>query len=325
MRPRGVTLLLRYLGWLDLRLTAGEGPGQRGFAAAPEAQESLDRLIHEDPSCAVRAALAAELSVLAAVDATWLGDRIASIAEPEGDGLARTGWNTYLNYSGLWTSLARLLADAYRRAVATIATQGDGRERRELAEHVALLWRDVPQVGEELLDELVADGEDVDRARAMAILGRALHPRTPGDYEPSDADLDRHRALWDQRLAATPGAEELREFGWWWSSGRFERVDDVRRLTRTLTLASGRIGDLRDALEVTRDKLSREPMLREPVLELLEALTASGAARGQYVPVEVLSALLAAPLADGLLFDRAVAVVHALGEQGYLPLRALLD
>ena len=325
VRPRGVTLLLRYLGWLDLRVPSDEGPGQRGFAAAPETREPLEHLIHEDPSRAVRAALAAELSVLAALDATWLGDRIASIADPEGDPLARIGWSTYLNYSGLSTSLATLLAEAYRRAVATIATQADEGERRELAEHVALLWRDVPQVGTELLGELAASGEDVDCARAVAILGRALHPRTPGDYEPSDADLDRHRALWDQRLAATPGADELREFGWWWSSGRFERADDIRRLTQSVTLATGRIGDLRDALEVARDKVAGDPTLREPVLALLEALVASKAARGQYVSIEVLSALLIAPLADTALRDRAVVVVHALGEQGYLPLRALLD
>jgi hypothetical protein len=63
---------------------------------------------------------------------------------------------------------------------------------------------------------------------------------------------------------------ELREFGWWWSSGRFRAPDDLGRLTATLETADGRLGDVRDALALVRDLLSDDPALAAPVVDLLE-------------------------------------------------------
>lgn len=201
----------------------------------------------------------------------------------------------------------------------------DEEDRRQLADHVAIIWRDLPHTIAGLLDELVLVGTDEDRARVMATLGRALHPEGPSDYQPTAQDLDRHRALWDSRLADNPGPNELHEFGWWWSSGRFRAADDLHCLTATLTAAGGHIGDVRSALALVRDLLSNDAALTGPVVELLEALTRARAAQAQYLAPVLLSDLLRPALENGDLRDRAVELVHRFGEQGYLTLRALLD
>lgn len=173
LRARGAVALLRYLQWLDRWLPDGERPGQLAFAAAPETQGPLERLVDEDPSRAVRAALAAELPVLAALDRDWLAARITGFADAGGDTLAQVAWTTYLRYAALL--------------------------------------------------------------------------------------------------------------------------------------------------------LSNDPALAPPVVELLEALAQARTAQSQYLASELLADLLRPALDDGDLRDRAVALVHQFGEQGYLTLRALLD
>lgn len=327
LRAQGALALLRYLQWLDGRLPDSERPGQLGFDAAPETKEPLERLVDEDRALAVRTALAAELPVLAALDSEWLASRITSFADPGGDELAQAGWIGYLRYAALSGNVTSLLAGAYRRAVAVMvdASAEDDEDRRELADHVAVIWRDLPDTVEGLLDELLAVGIDGDRARVMATLGRALHAEGPGDYQPGAEDLERHRALWDSRLAGSPGPLELSEFGWWWSSGRFRRADDLERMTATLAASGGRIGNVRDALALVRDRLSEDPALAAPVVDLLEALAQARTAQSQYLTPKLLSDLLHPALEEGDLRDRAVALVHQFGEQGYLTLRALLD
>jgi integrase len=87
LRAQGALALLRYLQWIDGLLPDGVRPGQVGFAAAPETKGPLEQLVDEDPSRAVRAALAAELPVLAGLDREWLASRITIVADPSGDAL----------------------------------------------------------------------------------------------------------------------------------------------------------------------------------------------------------------------------------------------
>jgi len=325
LRAQGALALVRYLQWLDRRLPDDQRPGGRAFDAAPETREPLERLIDEDQSRAVRGVLAAELPVLAALDRDWLAGRIVSFADPNGDELAQAAWSTYLRYSRVYGTVTSLLADAYINAVSGLGTpSGDERDRRELAEHVAVIWRDLPDTVPGLLNRLLAAGTDEDRSRVVGVLGRALHPDTPGDYEPDEAAVQRHRELWQARLADEPGPLELREFGWWWSSGRFRRPDDLGRLTRTLRAAGGRVGDIRDALQVVRDAQAADANLLEPVVELLEAIAEARTAQSQYLDLDLMADLLRGPLANADLRERAVALVHAFGEQGYLTLRSML-
>ncbi len=319
--------MLRYLQWLDRQLPDGQRPGQLGFAAAPEVKAPLELLLDEDPSRAVRGALAAELPVLTALDREWLASRITGFADPGGDAIAQVGWTTYVRYAALYGNVTSLLADAYHRAVMTLAEAGaeDGEDRRQLADHVAVIWRDLPDTVDGLLDELIAVGTDTDRARVMATLGRALHTDSPGNYQPSEQDLERHRALWDSRLTDNPGPLELREFGWWWTSGQFRGAHDLERLTTTFQAASGQLGDMRDGLALARELLCENPTLAAPIIDLLEVLAQARTAQSQYLAPDLLSKLLGPALERSDLRDRAIVLVHQFGEQGYLTLRALLD
>jgi hypothetical protein len=326
LRARGAVAVLRYLQWLDGRLPAKERP-RRWFEVAHETHLVLERLVEQDPSRAVRAALAAELPVLAAVDAAWLGVRFAEFADPDGDELARVGWHVYLNYAALYGSVTKIAADAYRRAVGALAGADPevNDDRRHLAEHVAVIWRDLPDTVPGLLDQFLTVAPDADRARVVAMLGRALHPDGPGDYVPTDSDLERHRTMWDARLRDAPGPLELSEFGWWWSSGVLRDPLDLRRLTDTLRLAEGRVGDIRDAVVLASDAVVADAALAEPAIEMLEVLAEYATARAQYIDVAPLTAILRAGLAVDELRERAAALVHRFGEQGYLTLRSLLD
>jgi hypothetical protein len=327
IRSCGATAVVRYLQWLDRRLPDGDGPGHVGFNAAPEARSVLQHALTADPSAAVRAALAAELPILAAVDQEWLTQRIASVADPSGNELARVGWTTYLSYAHLTSRAANALADAYQRAVGGLADAGpelDG-DRRHLADHVAVIWRDIPGSVPGLLDDFLAVAPDADCARVIATLGRALHTNGPSQYQPSPDDVTRHRALWQTRLDDTPGPLELHDFGSWWSSGRFASPDDLARVANTLRRANGHLADIRRALAMTAQLADADPTIIEPVLELVEALTGTRAAQGQYIQADILARLLEPPLAQPHLRERAIGIVHALGEQGYLTLRSLLD
>jgi len=325
LRPLGATAVLRYLQWLDGRLAPGTGPGALGFAGAPETQSVLEQLLDSDQSEAVRAALAAEIPLLVSVDRGWLAQRADALADPGGDSLARCGWSAYLSYAGIYGTVTTLLADSYRQAVAALAEAPPEIDdvRRRLADHGAVIWRDLPNTVPTLLNELLAVAPDADCARVMATLGRALHGAL-SNYEPSCEDLARHRALWDARLADEPGPLELWEFGWWWSSGRLRKADDLRRLAKTLRAARARIGDVRNALKLVDELVAADPALAEAATGVLEALAEARTAESQHIDRALLAHLLTPGLADSALQERATALVHSFGEQGYLTLGSLL-
>jgi hypothetical protein len=328
IRPLGAIAVVRYLQWLGGQLPAGEGPDQAGFDAAPEAKPVLERLIAEDPSAAVRAALASELPILAAVDRAWLHERVQSFVDPAHDELARVGWQTYLEYANPPSRLTvQILHAAYRRAIRALAESGPelDSERRELADHVAAIWREDPEVGPGLMEAFMSSAQDADRARAIMTLGFDLNPRGPSGYDPSPEALEHHRQLWDRRLDDSPGPQELREYERWWSSRRFAQPDDLRRLTRSVELNAAAPGEMRPALMLAATLVSSDSAFVEPAFCFVETVAGGNSLRPMRVDVDVLRQLVQPALSVPELRERAVALVHRLGELGYLPLRGLLD
>lgn len=327
LRPRGATALLRYLQWLDAELPAGEGPGRGGLAAAPEVEPVLRHLLEDDPSVGVRAALASEAHLLAMVDRDLLEPRIEEFADPRGGELAGIGWLAYIDYGEPYAPLVALLADAYRRTIASLA-DGEPKpdeHRRRLARHMAIIWRDIPESAPGLPGEYLEMAPDADRAQVVGLLGRALRPGTPNGYEPSAEDLNRHRELWEERLRGQAGPLELQEFGWWWTSGRLTRPEDLGRLAVTLERTEGRVGDIRRGFDLLAREVVADPALLEPALDLLDALAQSRAAMAQNIKPGAIAAVLETALADQERREQAADLVHRFGEQGYLTLRSLLD
>jgi hypothetical protein len=320
VRGRAVELAAEYLGWLHRS-------GEIGWDAAPEARGLLDRLA-ADPARAVRAMLGAHLAGLAAVGIDWVAEHRGEVADPGGEDPARAGWDAYLGHGGIFGDLVEVLAESYREAIARLASEPPAEEqtRSSLAEHVAVIWRDLEPRAPGLLDAFLSQGEDGDRARLVGTLGRALRPGGEGDYEPDAADLERHRELWSARLAVEDlGVAEAEEFGWFWTSGRFETAEDVERLALTLQRAGGKLEDARAAIRLLAERLGHDAALAAPAMAVLEAIAEARSAGPQHLQVAHLQSILEVGLRESISTERARALIHSYGEQGFIQLRALLD
>jgi hypothetical protein len=321
IRGRAVEMALEYLGWLHRA-------GVVGFGEAPEAQGLLDRLA-ADPARAVRAMIGANLGRLAAVDIDWVAEHRPQVADPDGEEPARAGWEGYLGYGSIVSGdLAEALSASYSEAVDQLSDGGPEEERirNSLAEHVGVIWRDVEERAPELLPSFLAHGTDEDKARLIGTLGRALRGSEPGSYQPDEAALERHRELWSARLGAEDlGTKEAEEFGWFFTSGRLTRSEDVERLARTLERTGGRVQDVRGALSLLARLVCEDPTLAESAMSVLEALAAAASAGPQYIRAAHLQSILREGLRGEDTSERARALIHAFGEQGFVALRALLD
>ena len=321
IRGRAAEMALEYLGWLHR-------VGVVGFGEAPEAQGLLDRLA-ADPARAVRAMIGANLGRLAAVDIDWVAEHRPQVADPDGEGPVRAGWEGYLGYGSIVSGdLVGALSASYSEAVDQLSGGGPEEERirNSLAEHVGVIWRDVEERAPELLPSFLAHGTDEDKARLIGTLGRALRGSEPGSYQPDEAALERHRELWSARLGAEDlGTKEAEEFGWFFTSGRLTRPEDVERLAQTLERTSGRVQDVRGALSLLAGLVCEDTTLAEPAISVLEALAAAASAGPQHIRVAHLQSILGEGLRGDGTRERARALIHAFGEQGFVALRALLD
>jgi hypothetical protein len=321
VRGRAAELVAEYLGWLHRA-------GVVGLGEAPEARELLDRLA-DDPARAVRTMIGATLGQLAAVDIGWVVEHRPKVADPGGGEPARAGWEGYLGYGSIRSGeMVAALSESYAKAVGQLPGGGpeDERIRSSLAEHVGVIWRDVEDRAPDLLPSFLTNGTDEDKAQLVGTLGRALRGGEPGSYRPDEAALEHHRELWSERLGAEDlGTKEAEEFGWFFTSGRLKRPEDVERLARTLERTDGRLQDVRGALSLLARLVGEDPALAAPAMSVLEALAAHASAGPQYIRAEHLQAILEAGLAEDETRERTRALIHAFGEQGFVALRALLD
>ena len=321
VRGRVAELSVEYLGWL-------QRAGVVDLGEAPEARDLLGRLA-ADPARSVRAMIGANLGRLAAVDIGWVAEHRPQVADPTGKDPARAGWEGYLGYvSTVSGDLVAALLESYSEAVDQLSGGGPDEERirNSLAEHVGVIWRDVEERAPELLPSFLAHGTDEDKARLIGTLGRALRGGEAGSYEPDEPALERHRELWSARLVAEDlGTKEAEEFGWFFTSGRLTRPDDVERLAQTLERTGGRVRDVRGALSLLARLVDEDHALAGPAMSVLEALAAAASAGPQYIRAAHLQSILEAGLRGQDTRERARALIHAFGEQGFVALRALLD
>ena len=321
IRGRAAELSVEYLGWIHRA-------GVIGLEEAPEARGLLNRLA-ADPARAVRAMIGANLGRLATIDIDWVAGHRPQVADPAGEEAARAGWEGYLGYGSIISGdLVAALSASYSEAVEQLAGGGpeEERVRNNLAEHVGVIWRDVEERAPGLLSSFLTHGTDEDKARLIGTLGRALRGGEPGSYQPDESALVRHRELWSARLSAEDlGTKEAEEFGWFFTSGRLARPEDVERLARTLQRTSGRVQDVRGALSLLARLVGEDRTLAAPAMSVLEALGAAATARPQHIREAHLQSILEAGLREGDTRERARGLVHTLGEQGFVTLRALLD
>lgn len=245
---RGIAFhsLMRY-AW---RTRTSGATGQSRFQAP--LREVLDR--HLDPALepreTIRAVYGQYFPYLIECDPEWARSNVDAIFPVDASvtHLRLAAWNSYLIHNQAYRSAYDLLEDRYRAAVFDLAGATPGSTesryklelRHALASHVLQLY--MTSAGDSL------DGSLVDlfftqappdlRTHLIETIGFDLLDE---EAEPSTRALARLRELWTwrvtairQRSDAEPG--ELRGFGWWFASGKFDQEWALTQLHDLLSI-----------------------------------------------------------------------------------------
>jgi hypothetical protein len=219
----------------------------QGFDAMPEAREVLEHHLDTatDPSLSIRSILGKRLPWLQGLDRRWAEENRPSIfprGEPE---YWHAAWDTYVCYCPPYDDVLAWLADEYAFAIEQIGKHGHiwatpQAPDLSLAQHLATFyWRGKLPYGEGLLSAFYRTADTSLRGYTLNYLGRSmcqLKEAIPGEL------AERLKALWANRLEVArhepgAGAEELKEYGWWFGSGKLEDQWSINQLLEALRVA----------------------------------------------------------------------------------------
>jgi hypothetical protein len=171
---------------------------------------------------------------LIACDEEWARSRVDAIfpRDPSLEQLRLVAWESYLLFNRPYPSAYHLLTERYREAIAGLT--GGGAERADsaydevnesLVRHVFGLHAQgiVSLEPGSLVDLFFQHAPLAMRAGLIEHAGRAVATTD----EPSPEALDRLQGLWDWRRRAlrertAADLDELKGFGWWFGSGKFD-------------------------------------------------------------------------------------------------------
>lgn len=262
-RGRAFYALLEYARWVrkcaDAQRKTEEEPPVT-LDSMPEVREVLDRHLdlEREPTLTIRSVYGHQLSSLASLDWEWFRANVERIL-PEGQNdsvYLNAAWESFVVFNQPHNALLRELMPAYQRAVAGI-TKGPrmmrhpGSPKDSLAEHLMVYyWRgDLKFGGEDgLLDGFYAQAPDELRGHAMWFIGRSVSNWDDGS--PPEV-FERLRNLMDRRLksaeqSASAGvfAKELANFGWWFTSKKFNDRWSIETLLSTLQLTKKTVAEM---------------------------------------------------------------------------------
>jgi hypothetical protein len=254
-RGRALYALLEYTRWVrkcaaDKRKTEEERPAT--LDAMPEVRDVLDRHldVEREPTLTIRSVYGHQLGSLAGLDWEWFQANVQRIL-PEGQNESAyfySAWDSFIVFNRPHEALLGELKRAYQKAVAELATRPritlhPGRPDESLAEHLMeyYWWGNLQFGGEDqLLDSFYARAPDELRGHAMWFIGRSVS--SWGD-ETAPEVFERLRNLMERRLklaaqapSAQPCAKELANFGWWFTSKKFDERWSMETLLATLRL-----------------------------------------------------------------------------------------
>jgi hypothetical protein len=333
-RPTAVEAVVAFAWWrcgpagvLAEAYAEGAAPAfpGAGLAAIPEVAVVLEERLDwtRDPSLAVREAFGRRLRQLVALDPDWTARHLDDLLPADADRAeARAvAWSSYLLSGRFYDAAFRLLMPAYDAAVARLASAGasderetdeasdewtdgtDARRRRELdalGEHLLVAyWRGLVDLDspDTLLERHVSAINSEARAAMLTFVGRVAS-QTDG---PLDATVrERFQRLWDwwitRPVAGAPSARELRIFGWWFTSGKFEEGWAVERLRDALR-ATGRAEPDHLVAAALADLAARAPRAAVECLALVNPDHDPFGAR--YTWVDVVRTIVVAARASG--------------------------
>lgn len=245
---RGIAFhsLMRY-AW---RTRTPGATGQSGFQTP--LREVLDR--HLDPAFepreTIRAVYGQYFPYLIECDPEWARSKVDAIfpLDTSLTHLRLSAWNSYLIHNQAYRSAYDLLEDRYRAAVSDLAGATPGitesryklELRHALASHVLRIYMtSAADLSDGSLVDLFFTQAPLDlRTHLIETIGFDLLDE---EAEPTTHALARLRELWTwrvtairQRSDAEPG--ELRGFGWWFASGKFDQEWALTQLHDLLSI-----------------------------------------------------------------------------------------
>ncbi len=222
----------------------------QGFEAIPEVRKVLDQHLDTaaDPSLSIRSIYGQRLPWLRVLDRRWAEEnrpRILPRGEPE---YWHAAWDTYICYCRPYDDLLDWLREDYAFAVEQIGKHEHIWSTPEapdisLALHLATFyWRGKLPYGKGLLDAFYRTAGTGLRGHVLNYFGRSLCQMK----ETIPAELaERLKEFWANRmetakLGPAAAARELKEYGWWFGSGKLEDEWAINQLLEALHVV-GRI------------------------------------------------------------------------------------
>ena len=254
-RGRAMDAVVDYAWWVR-RCTDAErkatGQPPVTFDEMPEVREILDAHldIQNEPTLSIRSIYGRHLTSLASLDWDWLRANVDRILPPGQDDPPRfnAAWESFIGFNQPHPMLLQVLMPAYLRAIKQMGTPSLTNRRPvspedRLVEHLMVYyWLEKLKFGGDdgLLDEFYAMAPDGVRGHAMWFVGTSVSRW--GDEVPA-AVFETLRKLFQRRLqaaqqAAAPEAfiKELSNFGYWFTSEKFDERWSIETLLASLQL-----------------------------------------------------------------------------------------
>ncbi|HFC08359.1 MAG TPA: hypothetical protein ENJ54_00665 [Chloroflexi bacterium] len=337
-RGAAMHAVLQYALWIRRYLKKQADASERlakGFEEMPEVRAVLEAHLDlaKDPSFAIRAVYGQWFPWLALLDEGWAHEHVTRIfpLNEEERAYFEAAWNAYIALNRPYDNAFDLLREQYGHAVKRIGHQREEKPwhadpDKRLAEHLMVFfWRGKLPLDDPLLTTFWEQAPGTLRGHALDFVGRALM-QTEG--QAPEEILDRLKRLWESRLeqartssSSSAFAEEMRAFGWWFVSAKFDTCWALDQLIASLEIA-GQIEPTRMVLERLAETAQTHPLKSVECLKMIVEADIEGweLYAGQEHIRQALQWALGTPEAK----QTAEQVIHYLGSRGFLEYRDLL-
>ena len=277
-RGRALDAVFDYAWWLR-RCSDSAHKAQRQppmtFESMPEVRDVLEAHLNveREPTLTIRSTYGRHLTALAGLDWDWLRthvERILLVAQDDPRPFS-AAWESFVSFNQPNTTLLPVLIPSYQRAVAQIGKippmmRRPASPEDRLAEHLMVYyWLGSLEFGsaDGLLDGFYSAAPDELRGYATWFVGTSVsrwHDGAPPQV------FDRLRNLIERRLDAAKQAaspemfvEELANFGWWFTSKKFEERWSLETLLSVLRLTKKAEGEM-DVVKLLLERCPRYPV-----------------------------------------------------------------
>lgn len=250
VRGEAMATVVKYSLWVRKesgKLGNGDAQLVRGFGAMPEVKKVLESHLNMDvdPSITIRTVYGAYLPWLQLLDRTWVEENVSRIFPKNRPQFWHAVWDTYICHCAAYDDVFKLLNREYTFAIGQIGNHEHGWENSEapdyaLAQHLmAFYWRGKLDYQSDLIGGFYGRADGKLCGQALNFVGWSLR-NTKDPIQPEVAQ--RLKLLLEKRVEAArshpEGAvQELSEYGWWFSSGKFDDDWAINRLLDVLRLA----------------------------------------------------------------------------------------